>query len=237
MADRWIDEVSAILGSVPARCICITLERRQDRWRQFEAQCPVLESVERFAAVDGERCSVPAITRIPAGAWGCLQSHLMIWRRALVEGYHREGGVLVVFEDDALFCGGFREQSLDLIARAPRGWDMVYLGGQHTHASERRPKRIEPGIVQGYSINRTQAYVIRGKAIAKAYCHCNDLGLIAANPSRHIDHRLEELHRSGDLAIYAPERWLVGQGPGVSDVSPRRRPERERWWHPDAILG
>ncbi len=233
MPERWIDEVAAILGGVPARAVVINLDRRVDRWDRFVAGCPILDSVERFAAIDGSRVTVPSVSKIPAGAWGCLQSHLMIWRRALVEGYHRDGGVLVVFEDDAVFADGFREQSLDLIARTRRGWDMIYLGGQHTHGQERRPIRVEPGIHQAYSVNRTQAYVIRGKAIATAYMHCNDLGLIAGVPKRHIDHRLEELHRSGAFAVYSPERWLVGQGAGKSDISPRGRPDPERWWHPD----
>lgn len=199
-----------------------------------------MESVDLLDAVDGNECLMPATSRVPSGAWGCLQSHLRILRRALVEGYDRLGGAVVVLEDDAIFAEDFRDRSLDLLARTPAGWDMVYLGGQHTHGRERHPRRVAEGIVQAYSVNRTQAYVIRGAAISIAYRHLDDLGLIADAPHRHVDHRLEELHRSGRLAVYAPERWLVGQAAGLSDINPigawRRRMDAERWWHPDVVL-
>ncbi|MGA1046371.1 MAG: hypothetical protein ACO3ZY_14390, partial [Phycisphaerales bacterium] len=191
---RWIDAVAKVVGG-PARCWCISLARRPDRWRDFVERCPIMESVDLLDAVDGNECLMPATSRVPSGAWGCLQSHLRILRRALVEGYDRLGGAVVVLEDDAVFADDFRARSLDLLARTPAGWDMVYLGGQHTHGRERHPRRVAEGIVQAYSVNRTQAYVIRGAAISIAYRHLDDLGLIADAPHRHVDHRLEELHR------------------------------------------
>ena len=236
MPERWIDAVSAVLGGVPARCWCVTLARRPERWAAFVDGCPIAESVKKFDAVDGATCTVPSVSSIPAGAWGCLQSHLAILRKAMLHGLHRDGGIVVAFEDDAVFAPDFRERSLDLISRCPGGWDMIYLGGQHTHGSERHPRRVADGIVQAYSVNRTHAFVVRGAAIAAAYVHLADLGLIAATPHRHVDHRLEELHRSGRLAVYAPERWLVGQREGSSDVTMSRRKDAERWWHPDVVL-
>jgi hypothetical protein len=229
---RWIDEVAELIAA-PAVAWCISLPRRADRWGKFVDGCPVADSIRYFPAYDGKHLATPPGMKIPASAWGCMQSHLAIWRRAICEGYHLHGGAVVVFEDDAVFVERFAERSLDLIARAPAGWDMLYLGGQHTHGNERKPTLVAEGIHQAYSVNRTHGYIMRGKTISTAYRELVDPTKALAAPTFHVDHRLETLHRSGEVAVYSPTQWLVGQGAGQSDIARHARPDGERWWHPD----
>lgn len=193
----------------------------------------MLDSVRHFAAFDGERICVPLGVKLPAGAWGCMLSHLAIWRRAICEGWHLSDGTLVVFEDDCAFCERFAERSIEAMRELPRGWGMFYLGGQHTHASERRPVEIAPGIEQAYSVNRTHAYAIRGRAIATAYAAICDPAAAIEHRNMHVDHRLEMLHRDGRIGVFSPSEWLCGQRAGTSDIQRQSRPDGERWWHPD----
>lgn len=230
---RWIDDLSSALGGVPASAWCVNLARRPDRWEEFASGCPVIESIRHFPAYDGERLCVPTEVKLPAGAWGCMLSHLAIWREAICRGYHLHDGVVVVFEDDAVFAPDFASRSIEAMRSLPHGWGMLYLGGQHTHTSERRPVEISPGIDQAYSVNRTHAYAIRGKAIATAYRDLADPVLAMQQRHMHIDHRLEILHREGRIGVFSTRPWLCGQGAGTSDIQRQSRPDGERWWQPD----
>lgn len=229
----WTGDLSAALGGVPVAAWCISLDRRPDRWRDFTSECPILDCVRHFPAFDGERLCVPKGIRLPAGAWGCMLSHLAIWREAICRGWHLNDGVVVVFEDDAIFAEDFASRSIEAMQSLPWGWGMFYFGGQHTHASERRPVGIAPGVDQAYSVNRTHAYAIRGKAISTAYRDLANPMLAMQQQQMHIDHRLEILHRDGRIGVFSANPWLCGQAAGTSDIQRQSRPDGERWWHPD----
>jgi glycosyl transferase, family 25 len=114
--------------SFPYR-VCINLDRRPERWKRMESRFSAfnLGPVERFAAVDGSKMPIPSNWPESPGAYGCLQSHLSIVRKARAEG--RES--VLIIEDDVLLDEGFHEKFTARVQNLPRNWDMLFFGCLH----------------------------------------------------------------------------------------------------------
>lgn len=137
------------INTIPA--FCITLERRQDRWRRFQDQ-PGLKSLEikRFLGVDGKTLDIRTDTRVTtltkrniignqrrsheeldtAGGVGCALSHIAMWQW-IVDNDH---DAVLVFEDDAVVPSDFVERANkciqdSIILKDTHKWDMWLLGG------------------------------------------------------------------------------------------------------------
>lgn len=127
----------------------INLDRRTDRWSQFQKQ-PTLDefaSVKRFSAVDGskldmardERISLLTRQRIARhyrrshyeintlGAIGASLSHIGVWKRFL----ESSAQYCIVFEDDTVVSKKDLAKIDKLLVTLPPDWDMWLLG---THA-------------------------------------------------------------------------------------------------------
>jgi GR25 family glycosyltransferase involved in LPS biosynthesis len=156
-------------------------------WMQQLPQPWPFPDVERFAAIDGRRLSTPEQWRAGNGAWGCYRSHLLILEKCLLEGIDS----YVVFEDDAGFVADFVEHLEAYVRELPEDWGLAYLGGQHLYAAKHPPKKISDRVYRPYNVNRTHAFMVRGRATMKAlYRHLNwnDWHL-----KHHIDHHLGRL--------------------------------------------
>ncbi|MCG8449815.1 MAG: glycosyltransferase family 25 protein [Pirellulales bacterium] len=213
------------LQDVFDRAVCINLDRRPDRWEEFQARLANIDwpfaPVKRLRAVDGDQVTSPKWINCGNGAWGCLQSHVRILEDALQDGVTS----LLILEDDALFPEDLRQQAERFFCHLPDDWDGLLLGGQHLV----RPRFVAEHVVRVHNGNRTHAHAFRGRYIRAAYRHlCNYLEH-AKYPQQHVDHRLGNLHLRGDYNIYAPNPWIVGQSKGSSDISGRT--ENERTWH------
>ena len=121
------------IESIPA--VCITLERRADRWRRFQDQSGIdgLE-IKRFFAVDGKTLDIKNDTRVAtltkrnivtktrrsheeldtAGGVGCALSHIAVWQW-LVNSDHE---MALVFEDDAVVPPDFIEKANECIQKS-----------------------------------------------------------------------------------------------------------------------
>lgn len=137
------------IDSIPA--FCITLERRQDRWRRFQDQ-PGLQGLDlkRFLGVDGKTLNLETDDRITTltkrnimankrrsheeldtiGGVGCALSHIALWKWMVDNNQE----VVLVFEDDAVVPPDFIERANGCIQRStilkdPKQWDMWLLGG------------------------------------------------------------------------------------------------------------
>ncbi len=225
---RVLDLLADAGGAVDVRAVCINLDRRPDRWEQFQHNCPIA-GVERSAAIDGRRCRPPEWWRQGGGAWGCMLSHISILQAALMDGLDQRGGVLLVLEDDALFPPDFAEKAERFLLAVPKDWDQLYFGGQHRGVRARPPQRINGEVIRPYMVNRTQAYAVRGEFMRVLYRHLCDWPDHARHPRHHVDHRMELLHASGRHNVYAPTRWIIGQAGGKSDVSGRMA--QDRYWN------
>ncbi len=137
------------IESIPA--FCITLERRQDRWRRFQDQSGIdgLE-LKRFLGVDGKTIDIRNDNRVAlctkrnilakmrrsheeldsVGGVGCALSHIAVWQWMVDNNQE----LCLVFEDDAVVPPDFIQKanaciSDSVILRDPKKWDMWLLGG------------------------------------------------------------------------------------------------------------
>lgn len=199
----------ADLLSVFQRVVVITLARRHDRIVRFYSEIPSdfpFVWPTPFAGIDGEKCPAPERHTQGNGAWGCLQSH----RRALEDALNDGVRSLLVFEDDATFEPAFRERTIRFLRSVPSGWDCLMLGGQHIGMPGVRPVPVNPEVLRCANAQRMHAYAVRGPMIAALYRElCNRDG--------HSDHIMGPF--AARWNTYAPVKWLVGQGPGKSDIS------------------
>jgi GR25 family glycosyltransferase involved in LPS biosynthesis len=135
--------------SIPA--FCITLERRQDRWKRFQDQSGIDGlDLKRFIGVDGKTIDLKTDQRVTTltkrniltksrrsheeldsiGGVGCALSHIAVWQW-LADSDHE---MVLVFEDDAVVPPNFIARANQCIKEStilkdPKKWDMWLLGG------------------------------------------------------------------------------------------------------------
>jgi glycosyl transferase family 25 len=137
------------IDSIPA--FCITLERRQDRWRRFQDQSGIDGlNLKRFTGVDGKTIDITKDDRVAlctkrnilaktrrsheeldsVGGVGCALSHIAVWQWMVDNNQE----VCLIFEDDAVVPPDFVERANkcindSVILKDPKKWDMWLLGG------------------------------------------------------------------------------------------------------------
>lgn len=216
------------------RVVCLNLDRRPDRWERFQARLATIAGgwpfapVERFKAVDAKVCEPPAWWRADRGAWGCMQSHIRIIEAALLDGVES----ILVLEDDAMFCEGFRDSAAAFLSIVPAEWDSLMLGGQHLVKPDillpADPSAGKPALLRVNNGNRTHGYALRRGFMSVAYRHLCDYADHLKHRTHHVDHRFGVLHRSGRHKVYAPSPWLIGQAESTSDISGKSL--KDRFW-------
>lgn len=219
----------------------VSLERREDRWNLFKAQhcfCPKkgweFPIPMRYPAIDGQKLSdadVPSWFKAGKNAWGCYQSHLRILKMARKKDLDE----VWIFEDDAIFCENFEGLAKEFLARVPGDADWIYLGGQHLNVHKNPPEAVNRDVLRPFNLNRTHAYIVRRKAYDRLieyledYDHFRELQPEKAGESFHLDHYYGKLHETGELNVYCPTGWLVGQGVVKSDINGRTRKRALSW--------
>jgi hypothetical protein len=153
----------------------------------------------------------------------------------------------LVFEDDAVFSPDFAER-LPEIMETVEGteWDQLYLGGQHLWVESGPPWPHRKGLLRCRNVNRTHAFVINARFMAKFCQHIlhapdyieshvppvppDDLGNGEVKEwSRHIDHQLGVLHERREDTILAANPGICGQAAGASDILGELKDEE--WWN------
>lgn len=209
----------------------INLDRRPDRYESFQKRLPAdwpFGPAERFAAVDGQRETLPEWWTAGRGAYGCYQSHLQIIERCIADGAES----VLILEDDATFVPGFAAHAQAFLANLPNDWAMAYFGGQHLKQKEHPPERINDVVYRPFNVNRTHAYALRGRATMEAVR--DHLLRTDWQTGHHIDHHYGQLCESRTIPIYCPREWLCGQAAGKSNISGRQAKWR-RWRGAEAI--
>lgn len=205
------------------RVVCISLDRRRDRWERFERNIRTTKwpfgPVLRFRAVDGPKLPQPVGWKEGGGTWGCLQSHRQVLERAIMDDVK----CLMVLEDDAVFAEGFREKVFDFLKKVPRNWDALMLGGQHIGQPKVNPIRISDGVYKCLNCQRTHGYLIRGNLLRTFY-----KTLVSWKPDMegHTDKIMGPLF--SQYNVYAPDPFLIGQDEGRSDISGKVLDVK--WW-------
>jgi GR25 family glycosyltransferase involved in LPS biosynthesis len=137
------------IESIPS--FCITLERRNDRWKRFQDQSGIDSlDLKRFLGVDGKTIDLKTDQRVTTltkrnihtksrrsheeldsiGGVGCALSHIAVWQW-LVDSNH---DMVLVFEDDAVVPPNFVTRANQCIQEStilkdPKKWDLWLLGG------------------------------------------------------------------------------------------------------------
>lgn len=130
--------------------VCISLDRRPDRWAAFKATADAAGlPVQRLSAVDARSFGdqiyeMPGLSLLTAhnvrertrrshyeidapGAIGCSLSHFKVWKQLLSSS----APAIIVFEDDAELPPNLKPQLQQVIAELPfaangsSGWDLV----------------------------------------------------------------------------------------------------------------
>jgi hypothetical protein len=202
------------------RAYVINLVRRQDRLRTFRERLAACDwpinwpKPETYPGIEGDVVGVPDEFTQGGGAYGCRMSHLRILQDCLMGGV----GSVLVLEDDADLLPGLGPKMETFASQVPGDWEGIMLGGQHHAPPEQLPDR--DGVVRVTYAQRTHAYVARGR-------YLQDLQRRWGNCTQHIDWAMQGWQR--DYRVYAPSRWLIGQGGGRSDIRGAEKPPE--WWN------
>lgn len=205
------------------RRLCISLDGADQRWAAIRDQVESSEwpfgEIERFRAIDGGIVPAPRwfAPRNPNAVWGCLMSHVRAWEAALNEGVES----LLVLEDDAVLCRGFRRRAVEFVTSVPDDWKVLWLGGELMPGT--RSRHVHGPVYQPEAVWRTHAYVLRRPAIEQLYLHVLDAGRDYGLPndgSFHLDHQLAVWQRRQKRGCYCPGVWLIGQSGAESFLSP-----------------
>lgn len=183
--------------------VCVNLDRRPERWRRMRRRFSRhgLAPVERFPAVDGTGLTPPAGWEDPAGAYGCLLSHVAVIR----EAQRRGAPSVLIFEDDAAFPPDFAARFAACSAELPADWAMLHLGGLHEHD----PVPVSERVARLTSTYSTYAYAVRHTAYA-AFLALNGEALAP------VDYNNRELQKELPCYGFVPNlAWVDG---GYSDA-------------------
>jgi glycosyl transferase family 25 len=168
------------IDTIPA--FCITLERRQDRWRRFQDQ-PGIQGLDlkRFLGVDGKTLDWKKDDRIATltkrniatktrrsheeldsiGGVGCALSHIAVWQWMVDQNQP----LCLVFEDDAIVPADFKEKAnrciqQSVVLKDPQAWDMWLLGGKWDELTSIPGEPKESGVVRVGAFVLFHAYVL-----------------------------------------------------------------------------
>ncbi|KLU07231.1 Glycosyl transferase, family 25 [Rhodopirellula islandica] len=211
------------------RAVVINLDRDSKRLHRFYQALPAdwpFPKPMRFSAWDGSRIPAPPWWVAGDAAWGCFRSHQFVIEQAINDQVQS----LLVMEDDAFchpeFSGLFQRFAMEL----PSDWQWVYLGGQHIQRERGLPIPITEHVYRPFNVHRSHAYALRGAtAMQRVVAHLHDRD--SWGEKHHIDHRFGEMHATLDAGLYCPDRWLIGQEAGYSNI---KRKHVEANFFPDA---
>lgn len=199
--------------------VCITLERRKDRWDTFIKQFddPRFEGwkPEKVIGVDGKAVGAPdwflwgKRQKAREGAFGCHESHVSIFQTAWEEGWRN----VLIFEDDAVLKDNFFDQLDKSLDELPDDWDFFYLGGQNVERNIQEPFQYSENLLYNYNVNRTHAYAVNRKVLPRILDYCKD-----TIHGDHIDWQLGRIHKRLDVNCYSSYPWVCYQAAGESDI-------------------
>jgi hypothetical protein len=210
------------------RVVCITLDRRDDRWERFLKDLPEdwpFGEVEKYPAIDGKKTRVPPWWRQGRGAWGCYRSHVNLIEDCLNRDIHS----LLLLEDDAICVRDFTAKWERFHRDLPHDWQILYLGGQHLMMRKHKPRRVTDEVYIPYNVNRTHAWAVNTEAgMQRVYQWLTNTK--EWRNRHHIDHHMGRIIQRRDRPCYCPKEWLIGQNDTKSNISGKRPPIR--FWAP-----
>ena len=197
------------------RCYCINLARRPDRWQkvvdEIMPEWP-FRPLERYNAIDGDKCEPPQWWRIAPGAWGGYKSHLNLVEQCLNEGCKS----VLIIEDDVILHPDIAEEAAKFLEDLPSDWDMAYLGGRMLETKIDKD-RVTDNVWRAIRVMLTHAVAYSEQGLHKAYewfqrANWNRMHAVG----QYVDYQLFKHHQTNN--IFVPKQWLMIQSFDQSDV-------------------
>jgi GR25 family glycosyltransferase involved in LPS biosynthesis len=222
------------VDKIPA--FCINLERRLDRWNQFNAQPALhdLPNVKRFIGVDGSTLDIMKDPRIPlytkkniknkmrraheelstAGGIGCALSHIAAWEW-IVEN---QTPITMIFEDDAKVPSHFVPYMNQVIEKSPTlkdtsKWELLVLTDQ---CSTPIPIPSDPLVQEIEGFVGFQCYFLTLECAKRLLTEAYSLHL-------HIDLWAAVFKQVHGLKIICIKNLTVGQRSSKTDIQEANR--------------
>ncbi|MDO4629408.1 MAG: glycosyltransferase family 25 protein [Planctomycetia bacterium] len=152
-------------------------------------------------------------------------SHCQLQEEALEQGLES----LLIFEDDATFIDNFEKRVKEFHTMLPIGAEWIFYGGEHFKPERYPIERVNSCVCRANRIVRTHAYGIRSRRAIRQI-----LDWIRSPEGWyhfHVDTRFADLMQRHSVECCAPNRWLVHQRAGHSDIMSKYMDYR----FPDAI--
>lgn len=183
----------------------INLDRRPDRFQEFQDRCSFSDQVIRFPAYDGKYLSetkdpfilqkLSKLKSVNPFEVGCSLSHYRVYQN-IIESKLSETDQVLVFEDDVHFNPSF----VKVINQIPK-LDFVYLGGRFRRDFDVPDKSYwkkisdhvyqRPSNLSGHAWDRTTHAYILNKRMARKLINLLKDNLF----TKPFDGKLLELHR------------------------------------------
>lgn len=210
--------------------VCISLDRRPDRWEKFKGRCDAAAiRVKRLPAVDAKEFDAvqhPSISVLTAhnikfhvrrahyeidtaGAVGCSLSHIKAWDYLM----NSTSEALVVFEDDALIPVDFADKLEQVIAELPAEWDIITFYNTEFGAS--RGCHSDTAVEPLYSCTGqmgSHAYMISRRGAQRMLARAYPIEL-------HVDAYMAFMARVGYIQMLWNPCMQVRQLYGDSDIT------------------
>jgi len=157
---------------VDGHVLVINLNRRNDRWKEFEAEMEMLgiDHYTRFDAYDG-----PINDGRPSGNMGCTASHRAVLEIIAWSKWPR----CLVFEDDVQlrreFLPDWKQRFIEMVRDVPPDMDILYLGG---HYADRPISRVSPNVIRCGRMHTTSSYIITQEAARRMAPYISGVGPI-----------------------------------------------------------
>lgn len=174
-----------------------------------------VQSVDRFAALDGNDIKIPEHWIHTPGAYGCLVSHLQVISEARQLGLSS----VLIFEDDVVFDEHLNDNFESFIKEVPTDWDILFFGALHKD----EPIRLAEHVVRISKANSTYAYALRSTVF-------DDFIELNRNAADVLDNNNYVLQQRFNCYCFMPNlAWVENE---YSDVQKRL----ERHWYLERSL-
>lgn len=119
----------------------ITVDKYKKRQLFMEKQLKKYKmNVKKFLGVDKDTIQMNyfikngyiklpfKISKEKLGSLSCALSHILLYKKILKENKDNDKNIFLIFEDDAIILPKFKEKLFFYITKAPKDWDMIWLG-------------------------------------------------------------------------------------------------------------
>jgi len=211
----------------PPQGYCINLDRRPDRWKQFDdhkkdpVSCNLFNNTQRLSAVDGRRFQ-PKLSKTNAGALGCTLSHIHALTLLQKSARHPHEIVMVV-EDDVQVLEPIQLQKVvqgwDRLAKA-RDWHVLTFTASGPIQTQRRQTDDNLGLVHVINAHSTTGYLVRQLSIPHLLqvFHHSAMQLQQGASRRHFALDVAWLELQRKIPFLTFDSMTMTQRMGVSDI-------------------